>query len=170
MFDVHKLYFIIDFRLMVLWFVWLFACLIVWLFACSTQIRLQRYYFFCKYANKIPKICKFCRFLLYSVYSVYAALLCFIELYWAFFCFIVCFPFSSSVHINRTIPSSALFSSPSVLTCFGICLYSPGDVIVRKKDIHYSLLIIHFNNSLSLASGSDPDIFFGKFWVILDKY
>ena len=41
--------------------------------------------------------------------------------------------------------------------CFGERQYNPDDGIVRKKDIHYSLLIIHFNNSLSLASGSDPD-------------
>ena len=39
--------------------------------------------------------------------------------------------------------------------CFGERQYNPDDTIVRPK--RYSLLIIHFNNSLSLASGFDPD-------------
>ena len=95
----------------------------------------------------------------------------------------------SSFFFYRTIPSSALFSSSPSLRSFPP-LRSPPALCIRQDwrigrrlrsslspffSVHFSRIVArtdraHWGFSLSLASGSDPDIFWGTFWVILDKY
>ncbi len=121
-------------------------CMIVCLFYANSAAKILLFLHICKQNPKNMQILPI------------SALFCFILLYCGFI-FHFCRIFAAVFH--RLVP---FFSFPALF---------PFSVFFRLVPF-FLFLLLQANSicrsSLSIASGSDPDIFFGTFWVILDKY